>query len=168
MYTRLSKNFLVVEFVPKHIWDRFKEKSIWFVNPKIVAIAEFYKTFWLTYYKNKLGNSNVLNVLIQVNTWHMGGQQQWRGLRTAKCTEGAENSQHRYMNAFDCEIIIVMADGSRVEANYVEVHQVIKLNETEFMANGVTTVEDVKIATGWLHTDCRWVPEQKNILIVGT
>lgn len=164
---KVSKNFDVREFVPKHIWEQFGTNSTWFVNPKIVKIAEFYKSFWLAYYKRKLGNDKVTNVLIQVNTWLTGGPQQWRGLRTAKCTEGADNSQHRYMNAFDCEIIIVMADGSRVEADYKEIHQVIKANETEFMANGVTCVEDVKIASGWLHTDCRWIPEQKNILIVG-
>lgn len=164
---KISKNFDIREFVPKHIWDQFGVKSTWFVNSKIVHIAEFYKTFWLAYYKNKLGNDKVANVLIQVNTWMLGGQQEWRGLRTEKCTQGATNSQHRFMNAFDCEIIIVMADGSKVEADYKEVHQVIKANETEFMANGVTCVEDVKIATGWLHTDCRWIPDQKNILVVG-
>lgn len=164
---KVSQNFDIREFVPKHIWDQFGEKSLWFVNPKIVKIAEFYKSFWLTYFKKKYGNDKVINVLIQVNTWHTGGAQQWRGLRTDKCTEGAENSQHRYMNAFDCEIIIVFADGTRIEAEYKEVHQVIQANEIEFMANGVTTVEDVSIATGWLHTDTRYQgSDKKHILIV--
>lgn len=163
---KISKNFDVREFVPKHIWEDFGTKSTWFVDPKIIHIAEFYKTFWLAYYKNKLGNDKVSSVLIQVNTWHTGGDKQWRGLRTAKCTEGGENSQHRYKDGFDCDIIIVMSDGKKVEADYNEVHKVIKANETEFMANGVTTVEDVIFAPTWLHTDCRWIPEQKNIFVV--
>lgn len=163
---KISKNFDVREFVPKHLWDKWGTRCTWFVNPKIVHIAEFYKTFFLAYYKKKLGNDNVLNVLIQVNTWHTGGSQEWRGLRTAKCTEGTEDSLHRYMSAFDCDIIIVMKDGSKVEADYKEIHKVIKENETEFLANGVSAVEDVAIAGTWLHTDCRWIPEQKNILIV--
>ena len=163
---KVSQNFDVREFVPKHIWDQFAQQSIWFVNPKAVKVAEFYKSFFLAYYKKKLGNDKVQNVLIQVNTWHTGGAQQWRGLRTPKCTEGAENSQHRFMNAFDCEIIIVMSDGSRVEADYIEIHKVIKDNEREFMANGVTTVEDVKIAKGWLHTDFRNTGFN-SILVVG-
>lgn len=164
---KVSKNFDVREFVPKHIYEQFGAKAVWFVNKKILHIAEFYKTFFLAYYKKKYGNDKVVNVLIQVNTYMMGGDKQWRGLRTAQCTEGKEFSQHRFMNAFDCEIIIVFADGTRLEADYKEIHEVIKANETEFMANGVTCVEDVKIATGWLHTDCRWIPDQKNILVVG-
>lgn len=163
---KISQNFDVREFVPKHIWDQFGEKSVWFVNPRIVKIAEFYKSFWLTYYKNKLGNEKVKNVLIMINTWHTGGGQEWKGLRTAKCTQGKENSQHRYMNAFDCEIIVVLADGRRIEADYKEVHAVIQAHETEFLANGVTCLESVEIATGWLHTDCRWIVDQRNILIV--
>lgn len=163
---KISQNFDVREFVPRHIWDQFKEKSTWFVNPKIVRIAEFYKSFFTTYYKNKLGNDKVRAVGISVNTWHIGGDKEWRGLRTAKCTQGADNSQHRYMNAFDCEIFIVSPDGKRVEVDYKEIHEVIQKNETEFLANGVTTIEDVAIASGWLHTDCRWIVDQRKILIV--
>lgn len=162
---KISKNFDVREFVPRHIFDQFGDRSSWFVNPKIVKIAEFYKSFFLTYYKNKLGNDQVKNVLIRVNNWHTGGPHQWRCLRTPQCTEGAANSQHRYMNGFDCDIIIVREDAT-IEADYREIHQVIQANETEFMANGVTTVEDVSIAATWLHTDCRWIPDQKHILIV--
>jgi hypothetical protein len=160
----VSQHFDVREFVPKHIWDSFGTASTWFVNPRLVHIAEFYKSFWFTYYKKK--NEKVKNVLIIINNWHTGGQYQWRGLRTSQCTEGATNSQHRYMNAFDSEIIIVMADGSTQEASYKEVHDVIQANEREFLANGVTCVEDQSIATGWLHTDCRWVVDQTKILIV--
>jgi hypothetical protein len=164
---KISQNFDVREFVPRHIWTKFQEKSVWFVNPKIVSIAEFYKSFFTTYYKKKLGNDVVRTVAIVVNNWHIGGIQQWRGLRTDKCTQGAENSQHRYMNAFDTEMFIVYADGKRIEVDYKEIHKVIQENETEFLANGVTTIEDLKIASGWLHTDCRWIPDQTKILIVG-
>jgi hypothetical protein len=163
---KISQNFDVREFVPKHIYDAFGENSTWFVNPKAVRVAEFYKAFFTTYFKNKMGNDKVKTVLVMINNWHTGGQKQWSGLRTAKCTEGAENSQHRYMNAFDCELIVVMSDGSQKEVDYKEIHQVIKDNEKEFMANGVTRLEDVSIANGWLHTDFAWVYDQKNILIV--
>lgn len=163
---KISQNFEVQEFVPRHIWEQFGEKATWFVNPKLVRIAEFYKSFFLTYYKNKLGNDKVRSVAIQINNWHLGGQQEWRGIRTAKCTQGAENSQHRYMNAFDCEIIVNLVSGDKIEADYREIHQVIKSNEKEFMANGVTCLEDVSIATGWLHTDMRWILDQRSILIV--
>lgn len=164
---KISENFDVREFVPKHIWEKFKDKSAWFVNAKIIRIAEFYKSYFTTYYKNKLGSDKVKTVAISVNNWHIGGSQQWRGLRTAQCDQGAENSQHRYMNAFDCEIFIVMTNGDRVEVDYKEIHKVIQANEAQFLIIGVTTIEDVSIASGWLHSDCRNIPNQKNILIVG-
>ena len=163
---KVSQNFDVREFIPKRIWDKFGTNSTWFVNKKIVSIAEFYKSFFLTYYKKKYGNDKVVNVLIIVNNWHTGGDKQWRGLRSKECTEGTDDSLHRYMSGFDCDIIIVFADGSKVEADYKEIHEVIKANEVEFMANGVSAVEDVSIASTWLHTDCRWIPDQKNILVV--
>lgn len=164
---KISANFDAREFLPKHIWDRFGSSATWFVNPRIVRLAEFYKSFFTTYYKNKLGNDKVKSVVIEVNTWLFGGAQQWRGLRTDQCTQGATYSQHKFMNAFDCEIFVIMADGKKIEVDYNEVHQIIKGNETEFMANGLTTVEDIKIATGWLHSDMRYIPEQKHILVVG-
>lgn len=163
---QISQHFDVREFVPKHIWEKFGAASSWFVNPRIVHISEFYKSFWLTYYKKKLGSNKVKSVFIIVNDWHYGGSKQWRGLRTEQCNEGGKNSQHRYMNAFDCDIIIEMEDGSKIEADYNEVHRVIMENEREFMANGVTCVESPKFATTWLHTDCRWIVDQKHILVV--
>lgn len=162
---KVSQNFDVREFVPRHIWDQFGEKSTWFVNPKIVKIAEFYKSFWFTHFK-KTYSDKLKSVSININTWHIGGDKQWRGIRTVKCTEGTENSQHRYMNAFDCEIILNFNDGTKKEVDYKNIHDVIQVNETEFLANGVTTIEDVSIATGWLHTDCRWIVDQRKILIV--
>lgn len=163
---KISQNFDVREFIPKHIYDSFKENSTWFVNQKCVKLAEFYKSFFTTYFKNKLGNDKVKTVLIVINDWHTGGTKQWSGLRTPEFTKGAKNSQHRYMNAFDCEIWIVFSDGTKQEVDYKEIHQVIKSNESEFMANGLTCVEDVRDATGWLHSDFRFDPDQTNILIV--
>lgn len=163
---KISQNFIAQEFVPKHIWDQFGERSTWFINEKAVRIAEFYKSFFTSYFKKKLGNDKVKTVLVVINNWNTGGPKQWSGLRTAKCTEGAENSQHRYMNAFDSELIILMTDGTKQEVDYVEIHKIIQEHEAEFLANGVTCLEDVSIASGWLHTDFRWIPIQTKILIV--
>jgi hypothetical protein len=70
------------------------------------------------------------------------------------------------MNAFDCEMYIVFTDGTKKEVDYKEIHEVIQINEAEFMANGVSCIESIEIATGWLHTDFRWIPDAKEILIV--
>lgn len=163
---KCSQNFDIREFIPKRIWDKFGTSSTWFVNPLMVRVAEFYKSFFTTYYKNKYGNDKVKEVLIVINNWHIGGAKQWSGVRLVDCPEHKEFSQHSFKNAFDCEIIIVFTDGKKQEADYKEIHQVIQANEKEFMANGVTCVEDVAIASGWLHTDFRWIYDQKHILIV--
>lgn len=159
-------NFDVREFVPKSIYDKFGVNSTWFVSEKAVKCAEFYKSFFIQYYKEKLGNDKVKTVLIVINNWHTGGTKQFSGFRPPDCNEGVSLSQHRFINAFDCEIIIVMSDGTKVEADYKEIHEVIQANEAEFMANGVSRIESVEIAKGWLHTDFAWIPNQKEILIV--
>jgi len=163
---KISQNFDLREFIPKRLWDKFGVNATWFVNPKSVKLAEFYKSFFTTYFKKKYGNDKVKTVLIVINDWHTGGKKQWSGLRTHECTEGATDSQHRYMNAFDCEIKIAFADGTVQEAIYPEIHKVIHENEAEFMANGLARIEDVSIANGWLHSDFAYIPDQKQILVV--
>lgn len=166
METKVSQNFDIREFVPKSIFNQFGENSTWFISEKAVKCAEFYKSFFGTYFKNKLGADKVKGVSIVINNWHIGGTKQYSGYRPPDYTEGAKLSQHRLANAFDCEIHIVFADGKKQEVDYKEIHKIIKDNEVTFMANGVTRVEDVSIAAGWLHTDFAYIPNQKNILIV--
>lgn len=52
---RISTNFDIREFVPKSIWDKYGINSVWFISPKIIEIAEFYKTFWTEYFIKKIG-----------------------------------------------------------------------------------------------------------------
>lgn len=164
--SKISVNYDIREFVPKRIYDKFGASSTWFINPKTVKIAEFYKSFFTTYFKKKYGNDKVKEVLIVMNNWHTGGTKQFSVLRLKECAEFKELSQHSFINGFDCEIIIVFSDGTKKEVDYNEIHNVIHANEAEFMANGVTCIEDVSIASGWLHTDFRWIPNQTKILVV--
>jgi hypothetical protein len=61
----------------------------------------------------------------------------------------------------------VFHDGKREEVDYIEIHKIIQEYESTFIEAGVSRIEDVKIAKGWLHTDTAWIPNQKKILIVG-
>ena len=65
-------------------------------------------------------------------------------------------SQHRFGNAFDCNIAGISPDDVRKE---------IMANEKLFMGQGLTTLEDGKIATTWVHSDCR-ITRKENIFIV--
>jgi hypothetical protein len=162
---KISTNFDLREFVPESTFKKWGANATWFVSPLMVSVAEFYKEFWGNYYRTKLPGK-VKDVLIVVNNWYTGGPRQYSGYRPPECTEGAAQSQHRHHNAFDCEIWIVFNDGTRIEADYKEIHKVIQENEQLFLAKGVTCIESVEIATGWLHTDFRWIPNQTKILIV--
>jgi len=163
---KLSANFDLREFVPPEIFNQFGTNSIWFINAKIVALAEFYKDFFFHYYTQKFGPGKIKSVLIIVNDWHTGGSKRYRGFRMPDCSEGGKLSQHKFGNAFDCDIIIVLNDGTRAEADYKEVQQIILLNEALFMSKGLTTIESIEFAPTWLHSDCRYIPIQTNILVV--
>ena len=52
------------------------------------------------------------------------------------------------------------------EVDYKEIHKVIRENEELFLSKGVTTIENLADASGWLHTDTRWIPNQTKILFV--
>ncbi len=161
---KLSDNFDIREFVPRATFERWGANATWFISPLAVLVAEFYKEFWTQHFKEQ--DAGVDRVAIVINNWHTGGPYQYRGYRPPECTEGAKESQHRFHNAFDCEIVIIKKDGSRKEADYKEIHRVIQENEALFLSQGITCVEDVSIATGWLHTDFRWTQDPNQILIV--
>lgn len=161
---KISNSFLLEEFVPQAIFKQFGASSRWFINPIVIQLAEFYKTFFLDYYKKQ--NGSVKDVLIVVNDWHRGKQRQFRGYRPRTYTEGGENSQHRLGNAFDCDIIQVLDNGQRKECDYKEIHQAILANEQLFIDKGLSAIEDVSIASTWLHSDCRWLENDSKILIV--
>ena len=163
---RISKNFDLREFVSESIWKRFGKSATWFISKDVVSLAQFYKDFFTRYFKNKL-EKKVKSVIIVINNWHYvkGGHQQ-RGFRPPGSNTGASLSQHRLCNAFDCDIIIIYEDGIREEASYKEIHEVIYKYEDMFMEAGLTTVESVEDAPTWLHSDLRWIPNQKEILTV--
>lgn len=165
---KVSENFDIREFVPKSIWDKFKSKSTWFVSPVVVGLAQFYKDWFTAYYKeNYSGDKTVESVIITVNNWHYkSGGHQYRGFRPPETKVGAKLSQHRFCNAFDCDIHIKFTDGTRQEASYTEIHKIINANAKVFMEKGLTTLEHPKDAPTWLHSDCRWIPNQAKILTV--
>jgi hypothetical protein len=162
---KISENFDIREFVPRSIYASFGVNSTWFIDRKVVAIAEFYKKFFTNYYQQKYPGK-VASVIVVVNNWHIGGNKEFSGYRPPDCAVGAKLSQHRLKSAFDCEMWIVFSDGTRQEVDYKEIHKVIHENEDLFLSQGVTRIEDVSFATGWLHTDTAWIINQTKILIV--
>lgn len=161
---KISEHFDIREFVPASIWNTYGANSTWFINKKLVDIAEFYKLFFLEQFR--IMYPDVVDVLIVVNDYMYGGKKQYSGFRPPNVNVGVDLSDHKRADAFDCEIYIVFKNGTKKEVDYVVVHQIIQKNERLFLSKGVTAIEDVSIATGWLHTSVRWILNQTKILIV--
>lgn len=162
---RISQNFWLEEFVPKHIFDTYGSDATKFVKPKLVDLAEFYKSFFTDYYKRK-HPGKVKTVEVVINNWLWGGVKQNSGFRPPNSEVGAKLSQHKFCNAIDTELIIVFTDGKKQEVDYKEIHRVIADNHTDFWNAGLRCIEDVSIATGWLHSDLRWILNATRIHVV--
>ena len=139
---KLNDYFDVREFVPPQIWNKFGEKSIWFIDPKVVEIATAYREFF--------------KVPIVINNWYIGGQFSYRGYRPPRVNIGAEFSQHKMGKAFDCHSPSISVK---------DIYNQILENWDHFKQFGLTTVEDVNFTPTWIHSDCR-VTNQDTLLIV--
>jgi hypothetical protein len=139
---KVSPNFYLHEFVPIHIYNRYGDKSRWFIRPEVIKLAEFYRQ----YFKSP----------VTVNNWFWGGRFQERGYRVPETKTGSRYSQHKLGGAFDCNIRGISPD---------EVRSEILANSDIFMNAGLTTLEHGDYAPTWVHSDVRWT-DMDNILIV--
>ena len=137
---KISKDFSIHEFVPPMIYEYFVDKSLWFIDPRIVVLAQFIR--------DRFGKQ------VTINNYLAGGNYQYSGFRDHACTIGAVNSQHRQGRAIDFRV-----KGMEPE----EVRQDIITYFPLYKAVGLTTIE-ADTAT-WIHADCRFT-NQDSLLIV--
>lgn len=128
------KHFEIEELVPEEVYNIFRERSWQFFN--IVAL------------KSLDGIRDFFDSPVTVNNWKYGGKFSYRGLRQRSCDVGAEYSQHRFGNAFDCDIKGVTAEEAR---------DVIKAHRNDYRFQGITCLEE---DVNWLHFDCRNVTDR--------
>jgi len=128
---KVSKDFFLGEFIPPEVLEKYPEKGIWFVDPKIIAIAQFMRDR----YRLPIIINDYLNKGNYINS----------GFRVPSCSIGAELSQHRFGRAIDPKIQGMFPE---------EVRDDIKRNWPLFKAVGLTTIEaDTET---WVHVDCRY------------
>lgn len=131
--SNISTHFRIEEFVPKHVFEQFGVNAKWFVRPEVVKYMEFVR--------NHFGKA------ITINNWHTGGTFNFRGMRTSDCAEYKPFSQHSLVGAVDYNVEGMTSD---------EVYDYILAHEAEFMAAGLTTMENKAMTKGWTHNDFRW------------
>ena len=130
---KVSKNFRLEEFVPKGIYEKFGDNSIWFIDKRIVDIAQFFRDRY--------------GLPITINDWHRGGARELSGLRYFDTSVGAGMSQHKFGRAVDMKWL--------TSVMYMEdIREDIKANQAAFLSQGLTTIESG--TDTWIHADCRW------------
>jgi hypothetical protein len=137
----MSKYFKIQEFVPVKVYEKFGDKAWWFIDPKIVQIADAIREHF--------GKSMMINY----------AGLQYRGFRDDSFYENKRSglfSQHRFGRAIDFNIKDISTQ---------EVYAEILKNEQKFLSLGLTTMEDVAFTPTWCHVDCRHTGLNK-ILIV--
>lgn len=139
---QIRPNFDLREFVPPSVWDDFGTASRWFLDPRMLDLAQFYRDYFDT--------------PVRVNDWHYGGSFTERGFRLPDTNTGAGLSQHKFGRAFDCNIRGMDSD---------EVRREIQQNEAVFLEAGLTTLESGEIATTWVHSDIRYTDKNEIMVI---
>lgn len=134
---KVSENFTIQEFVPKEVYQKWGNNSIWFIDPVIIQVAQALR--------DEFGP-----VIIN------GGSYNYSGFRPADCSVGAKLSQHRFGRAIDCKFKNITPQKAYTE---------ILVNQKHWMESGITTMENIAKTTSWLHVDCR-TTNMNEILIV--
>ena len=132
---KVSTNFYLQEFVDEGTYKQWGDSSIWFVDPRIITLAQFIR--------ERLGKP------CTINNWHGGGKFQYSGFRPPKCTVGASLSQHRFGRGIDLKVSGMESNGAP------ELRQDIENNYSIYRKVGLTTIEDGNYAPSWCHIDIR-------------
>lgn len=144
---KVAKNFDIREFVPQLLWEQFRDKSIWFVNPTIIKLAQFNKDFFSEYFGKE--------VSVIINDWLWGGRYQFSGFRFPDSLKrDSETTFHQggLCSATDNKYRF---KETRETIDPDEIRKIILEHESEFMAKGLTTLESGEFAPTWVHQDCR-------------
>lgn len=143
---QVSNHFILQEFVPKAIYDKWGEKSIQFIDFRIVDFAELLR-------------QNIARPIV-INNWHKGGIYQESGLRAFASKTGASMSQHKFGRAIDPKLL---DDKGNIHKNSGAILRTHVFDHFDLYKHLITTTE---ADTGsWGHFDCRYTG-MDNILIV--
>ncbi len=128
---KVSKDFSLAEFIPPDIYEMSPVNGTWFLDPRIITIAQFLRDRY--------------KLPVVINNYLTGGQYQNSGYRDPLSSVGAMFSQHKFGRAIDVKV-----EGMFPE----EIRQDVIRNWNIFKAVGVTTLE-INTPT-WVHLDCRY------------
>lgn len=129
---QLTSSFKLNEFVPRKIYERFGEKSIQFIDMRMVNLVQMIR--------------DNFDVPITINNWATGGTYNESGFRDALTKNGAELSQHKMGRAADLKF-----KGKTAK----EVYDAILADREYWYEQGLRCMEDINHTPTWLHIDIR-------------
>lgn len=150
---QLNKYFIAQEFICEEEYDKLM------LLPENMRLNAFFKLVdkriinAVLYIRNKLG------LPVEVNTWHKGGDKQWRGHRTEKCDIGAEFSMHKKT---PCQAVDFRVKGMADD----DVKKFIIEHQKELYALGIRRMEHKDDAPTWQHIDTKAVRNYKDKIYV--
>ncbi|MFW5916194.1 MAG: hypothetical protein ACOCTM_01845 [Bacteroidota bacterium] len=135
---QVSDNFDIREFVHPDVWNEYGEKSVWFVNRKLILCDQALR--------DRYG-------LTMINNWHYFHEDLWYSRKRVNSgfnlnrDIGADYSMHKLGLASDSIYKDVTAD---------EVREDILKHEKFWLDMGLTTLESGDFAKTWVHKDTRY------------
>lgn len=127
---KLTNNFSMEEFIPKHIWLKYGDKGMWFVDWEMVMFAQAFR--------------EVVGKSVTINDWHTGGKFNGSGFRDELIPEYRSHSQHSFKAALDLKV-------SGMSGH--ELVQILKDHRDKWPQ--ITTYENPDKTETWLHADKR-------------
>ena|SRR3990167_10573598 len=137
---KISPHFFLQEFVPANIFKKWDKKSFWFIDKRIIDIAESIR--------------NHIRKPVIINNWKDGGAYNYSGYRPPECNVGARFSQHRLGRAIDIKVPGI---------DLLQLYSFIKKNSDKFP--DITCLENIQHTNTWIHADCRFTGENSILII---
>lgn len=138
---KITKNFIIPEFVPKEIYEMFGDRSVMFINRRIPPLVQYLRDRY--------------NKPIKINDWYWGGEFNWSGYRTPDCPVGAKLSRHKLGVCADIKV-------SGMEAPEVQL-DIVNNFEEHYKPLGLTTIE--ADTPTWTHISNEWTMDPRLVII---
>ncbi len=127
---KLSRDFHLHEFVPPEVYNAYGDRAVWFLDPRIITLAQFLRERFRT--------------PVVINNWFSGGNYRYSGYRDPLSEVGAMFSQHKFGRAIDIKVQGIEPENIRED---------IRLHWPDYREAGLTTIEEG--TQTWVHLDCR-------------
>ena len=137
---KLTKNLWLHEYVDKETYIAYHNANI--LHKLAYKIdADMLRADQLL--RDKFGE-------VTINNWFYGGDKEWRGLRLPFSKDYSKDSLHSEFK------------GSDKIFKYATANEVLMYIQKNWRELGITAIE---IGVGWVHSDTRFIPNQKHLFI---